>query len=130
MKEWMNIAIPTILTNLVRLVTNFTDTSFLGHLNYDKEYPDAKSYDFLGGSSYSLIWINTVGIMLYTGFPNAFQTLASQAKGANNYTMIKVWLKITIVVNIIFMIPILIAFAFTGDVLLLLFSPSNCNNQC
>jgi hypothetical protein len=46
--------------------------SFLGHLKVDINFPDAKSYDFLAATSYSLIWTNTIGIMLFTGLPDAF----------------------------------------------------------
>ena len=51
---------------------NFSDITFIGHLDYDKNYPDAKSTDFLAAVSYSFIWINTIGNFLYKGFPDSF----------------------------------------------------------
>ena len=44
-------------------------------------------------------------------------TFCGQAYGAKNYKLVGIWLQISIIVGIIFSIPVIIAWNFTGNIL-------------
>ena len=113
-----------------KLVIGFIDTAFIGHINYDKNFPDEKSYDFLAAVSYTNIWIYCMTSLFIDGISIPFMALASQAMGAKQDQMVGVWFKISIYLGLILFIPTAICCYFSGEVILGLYGSDTCDSEC
>lgn len=121
-KRWSHQAGPVGISILARNFQVVTDLSFLGRLSDVEGGPD-----YLAAASLAFLYLTVTSGWLWKAFGASLNTLCSQAIGSGNPALQHTWLHISILLLIVFSVPIYISWAFTEQALLLFkFDPQLC----
>jgi len=107
-KILLKIALPVSLTLLVSFGQGVVDLAFVGHL---------VGLDALTAASLAILWMNVSSVFIPRGLNSAMSALCSHAAGAKNLPLVGSWLVVGIVIQGLALIPVVIAWWFTSEVL-------------
>ncbi|TVU30915.1 hypothetical protein EJB05_22568, partial [Eragrostis curvula] len=104
------LAVPNVVGGVLLYLVNMVSLMFVGHLG---ELP-------LAGAALATSLANVTGISVLVGMSSALDTLCGQAFGARQHHMLGVYMQRAMVVLGLTCVPISLAWAFAGRILLLL----------
>ncbi|TVU30914.1 hypothetical protein EJB05_22567, partial [Eragrostis curvula] len=104
------LAVPNVVGGVLLYLVNMVSLMFVGHLG---ELP-------LAGAALATSLANVTGISVLVGMSSALDTLCGQAFGARQHHMLGVYMQRAMVVLGLACVPISVAWAFAGRILLLL----------
>ena len=93
----MKLAIPSVITSVIKSTQNTVNFAFLGHLD---------NMHLVAGVGMGNVCCNFLGLALMSGLSGALDTLISQAYGAKNYQLCGVYLNKARFVTTIAFIPL------------------------
>eukprot|EP00937_MAST-01D_sp_MAST-1D-sp2_P002287 g2287.t1 len=93
-------------------------------------FPAADSTSFLAAAALSITWITASRTILDGGFDATLQTLAAQAHGARNATLMQTWLKISLALTTLACVPIALSWAYAGSIVRGALGVGGCDDVC
>lgn len=106
--SWASIGLPMAIALMARLGIETTDNAFLGHLGVSE----------LASAALALVWVDFTSASLWQSYGATIKALCSQAVGAGNWELAGSWLWIAMGSCTAALVPVMIAWLYTEDVLL------------
>ena len=113
---FVQLVLPTVLTNLCRTAMGLTDVSLLGHF-HPLNTTSGNATQYLAAAGYTVTWLSMANTAVVQGFAAAVTVLGATAYGAGNKRLLGYYLQIALTTSTLGGLVVAGATWYAGDIM-------------